>query len=180
MLYLPRQIWQPCSAALSCYLTNYAQSRPFIHKRPLCTAGLSHNGQNYSLRNAKITKWRFCCCWFCIVKTRRKSFKVLVNVAGFNTRLNWTNSCEWLNVFTNAGHLFICSTNKRSALKTWNSTYKKILEQTGTGEWTNVDKWLCIVMGGGLSIGKFYNRGYPFSRLRLCINYDKKRVEPLT
>jgi hypothetical protein len=32
---------------------------------------------------------------------------LLVNVAGFNASLNWLNSCEWLNVFTNAGHLFI-------------------------------------------------------------------------
>jgi hypothetical protein len=82
---------------------------------------------------------------------------VLVSVAGFNARLNWMNSCEWLNVFTNAGHLFIHSANKRSAFKTWNGTYEKLLEWTGTGEWTNNDKRLCIVTGGGLSIGKFYN-----------------------
>jgi hypothetical protein len=38
-----------------------------------------------------------------------------------------------------------------------NGLYKKILEWTGTGEWTNIDKQLCVVMGGRLSIGEFYN-----------------------
>jgi hypothetical protein len=45
---------------------------------------------------------------------------LLVNIAGFNARLNWTNLCEWLNVVTNAGRLFIHSGGQRSALKTWN------------------------------------------------------------
>jgi hypothetical protein len=39
----------------------------------------------------------------------------LVNVAGFNSSLNWTNSREWLNVFTNAGHLFIHVSEQRNA-----------------------------------------------------------------
>jgi hypothetical protein len=38
--------------------------------------------------------------------------------------------------------------------------YEKILEWTKTGEWTNVYKQLCVVTGGRLSIGEFYNRNF--------------------
>jgi hypothetical protein len=63
------------------------------------------------------------------------------------------------------GHLFIRSMNKEVHQKRetrWNETYEKILEQTGTGEWTNIDKQLCVVTGGGLSIGEFYNSTHIF------------------
>jgi hypothetical protein len=85
---------------------------------------------------------------------------MLVNVAGFNARLNWMNLCEWLNLFTNAGHLFIHNSGQRNAQEVhWEnetSLNEKILECTGT-EKENVNKQLCIVTVGGLSIGKFYN-----------------------
>jgi hypothetical protein len=51
---------------------------------------------------------------------------LLVNISGFNASLNWTNSCEWLNVFTNAGHLFIHRGKQRSAPKTWNNIKREI------------------------------------------------------
>jgi hypothetical protein len=44
-----------------------------------------------------------------------KQVMLLVNVAGFNASLNWLNSCEWLNVFTKVGHLFIHVSEQRNA-----------------------------------------------------------------
>jgi hypothetical protein len=81
-----------------------------------------------------------------------RQFRIALNPAMFTN-----NSCVWLNVFTCVGHLFTCSTNKRSLSKTWNGAYEKILESTGTGEWTHINKRLCDVTVCGLSIGEFYN-----------------------
>jgi hypothetical protein len=58
---------------------------------------------------------------------------------------------------------------QKKCVKTWNGAYKKILESTGTGEWTNVDKQLCIVTGGGLSLGEFYSQ-----RPMFFFDLDKK------
>jgi hypothetical protein len=69
-----------------------------------------------------------------------------------------------LNVFTNAGHLFIHNSGQRNAQEVRpeheTSLNEKILECTGMDK-ENVNKRLCMVTVGGLSIGKFYNKRQP-------------------
>jgi hypothetical protein len=75
-------------------------------------------------RNPKLIltglRWRRCWsarspdqCLEIMRKARMQVVDLLGNVAGFNVGPDWTNSIQWLNVFTKAGHPFICSSEQR-------------------------------------------------------------------
>jgi hypothetical protein len=105
-------------------------------------------------------RWIRGCCVVCNV--------VLVNIAGFNATLNWrTFVNDWMYLQTWGIFLFTVRT-KEVHQKHGNGLYKKILKWTGTGEWMNVDKWICVVTGGRLNIGKFWNSRLPKCRLSKC------------
>jgi hypothetical protein len=85
-------------------------------------------------------------------------WNLLVNISGYNVKLNWTISSERLNVLTNTGHPFIHRVNKECASKI-RKQFMRENTRINQQSWTNVKwRWLCIVTGGALSIDEFYNK----------------------
>jgi hypothetical protein len=125
------------------------------------------SGRNFNMRTFSArARWNLSESRFVRIKVCLKTFTLikhivlLVNVAGFNASLNWTNSCEWLNVLTNPGHLFIHVSEQRNAQEE-KLVHETTLDRENTRLYRygqrNVNNQLCVVTAGRLIIGKFYN-----------------------